>query len=637
MLVTLEAERGIKIDVANNQRLKESGFAVDGATINGVKTGNGLVLNLQSAKALNKVLGHEVTHVLEGSEAYSELEELILEYGKGEIEARTAELKKLYKTEDVKSELIADMVGDYLFGDERFIKSLAQNKNLFQRIFDEIKYLLKIAGKGTKQEKEFTRLKRAFEKVLSESKAETKAEKTKNTTDKGDAEYSLSEVKIPTREELENKDPIEVIDIATSKTQGNFAERRKQILDNLDDVISKPYLNQDTNTMIFLTRKSYTHAFNNLGDIQLNAIERLPELIENAVLTHAEKVTHGDTHANGIYTFFGAVRYNQVYPLKLKVKEYTYSGQDLPKNIREYFENSTQGYASSYDTVVLEVEEIEESPLGSVKDTNQKDSFLNPNGLSNISIADLLKLVKGKAKKYIPKERFNEGFKVDNNDIRYSLSDDDLAPIGKASASEYNVFGEDVSYDSDDLAPLREDLNTDDVKYSLTKAQLEEEQQKLLDEQRLLDMRLESGDISDSEYIERLQEMNEEYESLSAQIANVVEATENARKYTKKDAEAFLNDILRGRRVSMKTRQALVDSIYKGMNDARTLDEKRAFAEEYSKVLTERLDNEALIFNPEFELTKEIYTHLREGIGENVISRLQDMIKLIPIVTKKHT
>ncbi len=370
------------------------------------------------------------------------------------------------------------MVGDYLFGDERFIKSLAQNKNLFQRIFDEIKYLLKIAGKGTKQEKEFARLKRAFEKALSESKAEAKAEKTKNTTDKeGDVKYSLSEVKIPTREELENKDPIEVIDIATSKTQGNFAERRNQILDNVDEVISKPYLNQDTKTMIFLTRKSYTHAFNNLGDIQLNAIEHLPELIENAVLTHAEKVTHGDTHANGIYTFFGAVRYNQVYPVKLKVKEYTYSGQDLPKNIKEYFENSPQGYASSYDTVVLEVEKIQESPLGSVKDTNQKDSFLNPNELSTISIADLLKLVKGKAKKYIPKERFNERFKVDNNDIRYSLSDD--------------------------LAPLREDLSTDGVKYSLTKAQLEEEQQKLLDEQRLLDMQLESGDISKEKHNKR--------------------------------------------------------------------------------------------------------------------------------------
>lgn len=110
MLVALEADRGIKIDVSNNQRLAESGFSVEGATVNGVKTADRLILNLQSAKALNKVLGHEVTHVLEGSDAYSELEKLILEYGKGEIEARTAELKKLYKTDDVQSELVADRV-----------------------------------------------------------------------------------------------------------------------------------------------------------------------------------------------------------------------------------------------------------------------------------------------------------------------------------------------------------------------------------------------------------------------------------------------------------------------------------------------------------------------------------------------
>lgn len=394
MLVALEADRGIKIDVSNNKRLAESGFSVEGATVNGVKTADRLILNLQSAKALNKVLGYEVTHFLEGSEAYSELEKLILEYGKGEIEARTAELKKLYKTDDVQSELVADMVGDYLFGDERFIKSLAQNKNLFQRIFDEIKYLLKIAGKGTKQEKEFARLKRAFEKALSEGKG------------------------------------------------GN---------------------------------------------------------------------------------------------------------------------NKTEFSLSNSD---------------------------------------------GKAVKTLDNSRGNESSKHDTR--RYSLGVNSEDSLTENLTNIYN----------DDLAPIRDDLSTDGVKYSLTKAQLEEEQQRLLDEQRLVDMQLESGDISLEEHDSRLQEMNEEYESLSAQIANVVEATENARKYTKKDAEAFLNDILRGRRVSMKTRQALVDSIYKGMNDARTVDEKRAFAEEYSKVLTERLDNEALIFNPEFELTKEIYTHLREGVGK---------------------
>ena len=60
-------------------------------------------------------------------------------------------------------------------------------------------------------------------------------------------------------------------------------------------------------------------------------------------------------------------------------------------------------YVNGYDTVVLEVKEIEKSSNGSVKDTNQNDSFLDPKELYDISIADLLDLVKGDAGKYIPK------------------------------------------------------------------------------------------------------------------------------------------------------------------------------------------------------------------------------------------
>ncbi len=216
--------------------------------------------------------------------------------------------------------------------------------------------------------------------------------------------YSISSVKIPTREELENKPDMKVVDISSPKTRGTFAERRKEILQQAENVIKKPYLNRDTNTMIFLTKGSYTHAFNNIGEIQLNAAEHLPEFIENAVLTHAEEPTHGSDYAEGVYTLFAAANDGtNVRPVKLKVKEYVYAGQDLPQNIKEYFENSPQGYAASYDTVVLEVEEIAENPPGSVKDMNQIDSFLDPEGLSEISIADLLSLVKGDAEKYIPK------------------------------------------------------------------------------------------------------------------------------------------------------------------------------------------------------------------------------------------
>lgn len=86
----------------------------------------------------------------------------------------------------------------------------------------------------------------------------------------------------------------------------------------------------------------------------------------------------------------------------MQVKEHIYSGQELPKNVKEYFENNTEDYYATYDAKVLEVEEIEESPLGSANKAHQDAYFLDPNGLPMISVADLLELVKGDAEKYTP-------------------------------------------------------------------------------------------------------------------------------------------------------------------------------------------------------------------------------------------
>ncbi len=175
LLVELEAERGIKIDGIDTARLSEAGFTVEGATVNGVKTKNGEVLiNLQSSKSLNSVLGHEITHVLEGTEAYKVLKDAVVKYAKskGEYDKRLTDITKLYKKAegaDIDAELTADLVGDYLFTDEGFIKSLTEHKNLFQRIFDEVKYLCSIAVKGSNEESKLLKIKRAFEKALRES------------------------------------------------------------------------------------------------------------------------------------------------------------------------------------------------------------------------------------------------------------------------------------------------------------------------------------------------------------------------------------------------------------------------------------------------------------------------------------
>lgn len=188
MIAKISADKGVSFDFTNNERLKESGFAIDGKTINGYVTKDGVTLNIQSAKALNSVVGHETTHVLEGTELYNELQKSVIEYAKskGDYQGRYDALTNLYKDvadANIDAELTADLVGDYLFTDSDFINNLStKHRNVFQKIYDEIKYLCKVATAGSKEARELERVKRAFEKAYRES---GKAE--------GDTKYSLSD------------------------------------------------------------------------------------------------------------------------------------------------------------------------------------------------------------------------------------------------------------------------------------------------------------------------------------------------------------------------------------------------------------------------------------------------------------
>lgn len=191
MVAKLSAKTGVLFDFTNNAKLKESGFAMDGKTINGYATKDGIAVNIQSAKALNTVVGHEITHVLKGTELYSELQNAALEFAqsKGEYQSRYDSLLKMYENvedADIYEELTADLVGDYLFTDEAFISNLStEHRNVFQKVYDEIKYMLKVATAGSKEARELEKVKRAFDKAFREMG-------TKNTADSG-AKYSLNE------------------------------------------------------------------------------------------------------------------------------------------------------------------------------------------------------------------------------------------------------------------------------------------------------------------------------------------------------------------------------------------------------------------------------------------------------------
>ena len=197
LVAKISADKGVTFDFTNNKKLKESGVAVEGKTVNGyVKDGN-IAVNIDSNKSLNSVVGHEITHTLEGTEHYNELQNAVKEYAKtkGEYFTRRDEIVRLYNDSNVENvnighEVTADLVGDYLFTDKDFINNLSTEKpNIFKRIYDEIKYLCKIATAGSKEARQLEKVKRAFDKAYKEAASNTDT----STDTKADKKYSISE------------------------------------------------------------------------------------------------------------------------------------------------------------------------------------------------------------------------------------------------------------------------------------------------------------------------------------------------------------------------------------------------------------------------------------------------------------
>ena len=186
-------DKGIVFNFTNNKKLRESGKAgtvADGVIINGFKDADGITINIDSPNVLKTVVGHEVTHVLEGTAEYTELAAAAKEYAvtKGEYDSRRDAIASLYaEGTDVDSELTADMVGEYLFTDEQFVTELStKHQNVFQKVFAEIKHLVKMVTAGSKEARQLEQVKRTFEKAYRAAQQETQAQ--------AGSEYSLARV-----------------------------------------------------------------------------------------------------------------------------------------------------------------------------------------------------------------------------------------------------------------------------------------------------------------------------------------------------------------------------------------------------------------------------------------------------------
>lgn len=184
----ISEEKQTSYKFVNNKTLKELGYNVEGKTVNGLVNENGEVLiNIDSAKALDKIVGHETTHLLEGTKEYEDLKQIAIKFAKtnGDYQSRIDNLNSLYegKNADIEAELTSDIVGDYLFTNEQFLQELSvQKPTIFQKIKNLISDLV-VKFKGTEQEKQLRELQRKFEKAY----------QTNNTQENTDIKYSLSE------------------------------------------------------------------------------------------------------------------------------------------------------------------------------------------------------------------------------------------------------------------------------------------------------------------------------------------------------------------------------------------------------------------------------------------------------------
>ena len=114
---------------------------------------------------------------MKGFQIFDVLSSAAVAYAKanGSYNSRLAALRRIYKGKPgyetdfatkLQEELVADIIGDHLFTDEDFVRQLAaEDRNLFQKVFDEVKHLVKMATPGSKEARQLEKLKHTFEKV----------------------------------------------------------------------------------------------------------------------------------------------------------------------------------------------------------------------------------------------------------------------------------------------------------------------------------------------------------------------------------------------------------------------------------------------------------------------------------------
>lgn len=329
----ISADKGVLFDFTNNQKLKDSGFAVEGKQVNGYVTKDGITLNIDSKKALETTVGYEITHVLEGTEVYDAMKEAVFTYAKtkGEYDSRLKALTKLYenvKDANIEAELTADLVGNYIFSDADFVKSLVTgNRNVFQKIYDEIKYLCRSVTARSKEARQLEKVRKVF--------ADAYRQDVKNTAEDGGVRYSLGDIKYP-RTTVGYKD-INARRAAEDSLAESLVERQKVTQVSIEDIpqeyaktdwadsqksrlcikeILKQFLGEDVvfnlgdnSAIAYLTSRGVNHAASGANtESKAASFAKFYEIVSNAEYCYScPKDTHSKTSGREDWDYFVSV------------------------------------------------------------------------------------------------------------------------------------------------------------------------------------------------------------------------------------------------------------------------------------------------------------------------------------------
>lgn len=243
----------------NNVSVQEASERLKNIVIDGYNVNDQITINVNSPKALNRLVGHEITHSLEKTVVYkTKLQKIAIDYAKSknDYKSRLDRLIDLYEGQnaDINKELTADIIGDYLFTDQKFVDNLyKKDRNLFQRIYDEIKHLFKMATAGSKEARELEKLKHSFEKAMQENKEMSKESKkvtVQETKDKSAVEVESNtqekEDSVQKTEKEENSNVTESVETETktedkveSKIEENIEEDSLGIVDSEGNKLSE--------------------------------------------------------------------------------------------------------------------------------------------------------------------------------------------------------------------------------------------------------------------------------------------------------------------------------------------------------------------------------------------------------------